>query len=133
MGSCAACAAIFYGACLPTAGCAASDEMISCVDELMELDCQDMSVCGNDCTLEDGDPVSEDDRFWLVLASVEMCNTARRLVAPFPCLHTYSYCLPDVGRLQQQGGVLKKMSREYSGSGNRPRLFVRRLFLAPNS
>lgn len=31
--------------------------MISCVDELMELDCQDMSVCGNDCTLEDGDPV----------------------------------------------------------------------------
>eukprot|EP00752_Nemacystus_decipiens_P014199 g12628.t1 len=31
--------------------------MMSCVDELMELDCQDMSVCGNDCTLEDGDPL----------------------------------------------------------------------------
>lgn len=54
---CAACAAIFYGACLPTAGCAAADEMMSCVDELIHLDCQDMSVCGNDCTLEDGDPV----------------------------------------------------------------------------
>lgn len=34
--------------------------MVSCVDELMELDCLDMSVCGNDCTLDDGDPVSED-------------------------------------------------------------------------
>eukprot|EP00903_Cladosiphon_okamuranus_P012198 g11441.t1 len=54
---CAACAAIFYGACLPTAGCAAAHEMMSCVDELMQLDCQDMSVCGNDCTLEDGDPL----------------------------------------------------------------------------
>lgn len=28
-----------------------------CVDDLMQLDCQDMSVCGNDCTVEDGDPV----------------------------------------------------------------------------
>lgn len=36
--------------------------MVPCVDELMQLDCEDMSVCGNDCTMEDGDPVSEDDR-----------------------------------------------------------------------
>lgn len=53
-----ACAAIFYGACLATAGCAAADEMIDCVEELMELDCSDMSVCGNDCTFEDSNPVS---------------------------------------------------------------------------
>lgn len=35
--------------------------MMSCVDELMQLDCQDMSACGNDCTMENGDAVSEDD------------------------------------------------------------------------
>ncbi|CAN0527646.1 unnamed protein product [Ectocarpus sp. 12 AP-2014] len=32
--------------------------MMDCVDELMELDCSDMSVCGNDCTFEDSNPVS---------------------------------------------------------------------------
>lgn len=56
--SCSGCAAIFFGACLPTAGCAAAEQMISCVNALMLLDCPDMSVCGNDCTLDDGDPVS---------------------------------------------------------------------------
>ncbi|CAM9942492.1 unnamed protein product [Ectocarpus sp. 4 AP-2014] len=30
--------------------------MIDCVDELMELDCSDMSVCGNDCTFENSNP-----------------------------------------------------------------------------
>ncbi|CAN0102849.1 unnamed protein product [Scytosiphon promiscuus] len=41
--------------------------MVACVDDLMQLDCPDMSVCGNDCTVEDGDPVSmdrcDDDEF----------------------------------------------------------------------
>ncbi|CAM9483988.1 unnamed protein product [Laminaria digitata] len=32
--------------------------MTSCIDELMTLDCPDMSVCGNDCTVDDGDPVT---------------------------------------------------------------------------
>lgn len=39
--------------------------MASCISELMEWDCPDMSVCGNDCTLDDGNPVRmiEDSEF----------------------------------------------------------------------
>ncbi len=39
---------------------------MSCVDQLMQLDCQDMSVCGNDCTVEDGDPVGTNCQFHVV-------------------------------------------------------------------
>lgn len=31
--------------------------MASCISELMKWDCPEMSVCGNDCTLDDGNPV----------------------------------------------------------------------------
>lgn len=39
--------------------------MASCISELMEWDCPDMSVCGNDCTLDDGNSVRmiEDSKF----------------------------------------------------------------------
>lgn len=56
------CAAVYYAACLPTAGCGSTEIMTSCIEELMTLDCPDMSVCGNDCTIDDGDPVRNTGR-----------------------------------------------------------------------
>lgn len=105
---CAACAAIFYGVCLPTTGCAAADEMMSCVDELMQLDCQDMSVCGNDCTLEDGDPV----RISQCLISVGIANFLHIILTLFIHMYLRIYLLiyyvymctrrPYFGPLRQQ-------------------------------
>lgn len=37
-----------YGICLRNAGCAA-DRMSDCVSELMRFNCEDMTVCGNNC------------------------------------------------------------------------------------
>mmetsp|Transcript_44040 Transcript_44040/g.71905 ORF Transcript_44040/g.71905 Transcript_44040/m.71905 type:complete len:322 (-) Transcript_44040:742-1707(-) len=43
-----ACAQALYGVCLRAAGCAA-DSMMACLNELIELDCDDITVCGNNC------------------------------------------------------------------------------------
>eukprot|EP00638_Chattonella_subsalsa_P002126 CAMPEP_0117760178 /NCGR_PEP_ID=MMETSP0947-20121206/16451_1 /TAXON_ID=44440 /ORGANISM="Chattonella subsalsa, Strain CCMP2191" /LENGTH=281 /DNA_ID=CAMNT_0005580771 /DNA_START=172 /DNA_END=1017 /DNA_ORIENTATION=+ len=45
------CATILYGICLRQVGCAAQ-YMVACVAELMELDCHDITVCGNNCATD---------------------------------------------------------------------------------